>query len=128
MDVEQALAAQLEEAAKNRKAPKGLVDPLAWAVGIHDSDLEEYEPTMPWEEEPPTENQMAVLSRAGIWTERMTRGFAAKLIDRLSHRSAMGLATPKQVMLLRRLGNPNAELMTREQAGYVISQKIGGRS
>jgi superfamily II DNA or RNA helicase len=128
VDVEQALAAQLEEAAKNRKAPKGLVDPLAWAVGIHDSDLEEYEPTMPWEEEPPTENQLAVLSRAGIWTERMTRGFAAKLIDRLSHRSAMGLATPKQVMLLRRLGNPNAELMTREQAGYVIGQRIGGRS
>jgi superfamily II DNA or RNA helicase len=128
LDVETALAAQLEEAAKNRKAPKGLVDPLAWAVGIHDSDLEEYEPTMPWEEEPPTEAQLKALSQAGIWTDRMTRGFASKLLERLGRRAHLGLATPKQVILLRRLGNPNAETMTKDQAGYYIGQRIGGRS
>lgn len=128
LDVEAALAAQLEEAAKNRKAPKGLVDPLAWAVGIHDSDLEEYEPEMPWEDEPPTESQLKALSQAGICTDRMTRGFASKLLERLGRRAHLGLATPKQVMLLRRLGNPNAETMTREQAGHYIGQRIGGRS
>lgn len=128
LDVETALAAQLEEAAKNRKAPKGLVDPLAWAVGIHDSDLEEYEPAMPWEEEPPTAAQLKALSQAGIWTERMTRGFAVKLLERLGRRAHLGLATPKQVILLRRLGSPNAETMTKDQAGYYIGQRIGGRS
>lgn len=121
-DVEAALAAALEEARKNRKAPRGMVDPLAWAIGIHDSDLEQYEPTMPWEEQAATESQKRELGALGIWTEDLTRGFAERLIARVAARRACGLASPKQVMLLRQLGEPNAELMTKEQAGYIIGQ------
>lgn len=127
IDCEAALVKKLEEAAKNRKPPKGMVDPLAWAVGIHDSDLSEYEPTMPWEEEPPTEEQVKVLTKAGLWTEKLTRGFAGKLMDRLIKRAAMGLASPKQVMLLRQFQHPNAETMTIGQAGEYIGRRIGRR-
>lgn len=119
-DVEELLAARLAEAEKNKKAPKGMVDPLAWAVGIHDSNLTEYEATMPWEEEPPTAEQMTALKRWKIWTERMTRGYAGKLLERIELREKLGLATPRQVMLLRQRKNPNAEIMTKAQAGQEI--------
>jgi superfamily II DNA or RNA helicase len=125
-DVEEALAEQLKEAARNRKAPKGLVDPLAYAVGLHDSDLSEYEPTMPWECEPPTMEQLKALTEWGVWTEKITRGFAVKLLERIEERERLGLATPKQVRLLRQYGEPNADTMTKGEAGYRIG--LGTRS
>jgi superfamily II DNA or RNA helicase len=121
-DVEEALARQLVEAQRNRKPPRGYIDPLAWAVGIHDSNLMEWEATMPWHEEPPTEKQWAELQQCGLWTERVTRGFAVQLLERIAMRDKLGLATPKQVALLRRLKEPNADTMTRAQAAQVISQ------
>ncbi len=124
-DVEEALARQLAEARKMKKAPRGMVDPLAWAVGIHDSSLGQYEAAMPWEEEPPTVEQLKQLAEYGMWAENMTRGFAVKMLERLAAREALGLASPKQVMLLRRLGEPNADVMTKEQAGYFIGMRLG---
>lgn len=124
-DVEEALAERLREAQKLKKAPRGLVDPLMWAIGIHDSDLETYEATMPWEEEQPTAPQMVALKEWGVWTENMSRGYAVKLLGRIEYREQLGLATPKQVMLLRRLGEPNADTMTKGQAGYTLGQKLG---
>lgn len=126
-DVEEALAKQLIEAQKMKKAPKGLIDPLAWAVGIHDSDLSEYEPAMPWEEEPPTEEQRLELTGWMVWQENLTRGFAAKLLERLKQRDALGLATPRQVLKLRQFKEPNAETMTKEQAGAFLRRKMGRR-
>lgn len=127
-DAEKALVERLEASRKLLKAPRGLIDPLAWAVGIHDSDLGEYEPSMPWEEEPTLPEQMAALDEFGMWTQEMTRGFAAKLLERLERRKGLGLASPKQVMLLRKFGEPNAETMTLAQAGYVIGQKTTRRN
>lgn len=126
-DVEEALAERLKEAQKMKKAPRGLVDPLAWAVGIHDSNLEQYEPAMPWECEAPTLEQMKELTEWGVWTENMTRGFAEKLLERLAQREALGLASPKQVMKLRQFGEPNADVMTKAQAGYLLGQRLNGR-
>lgn len=123
-DVEEALAEQLREAAKNRKAPRGMIDPLAWAVGIHDSDLEQYEPTMPWEELPITPQQQHDLQGFGFWLEKINRGMAVRIIERLRLRRMAGLASPKQVMKLRQFGEANAELMTKEQAGYALGQLI----
>lgn len=123
-DVEELLAEQLKEAEKNRKAPKGMIDPLAWAIGIHDSDLSEYEAVMPWEEEAPTEVQVIALTEWGIWTDKLTRGFAVKLLERIEQREALGLATPKQVAKLRQFKHPNAETLTRGQAGRFLSSKF----
>lgn len=127
-DVEEALAEKLREAQKAKKAPRGMVDPLTWALGIHDSDLETYEPTMPWEEMDATEAQKRELGGAGIWTEGMKAGFATKLLERLATRRKLGLASPKQVMLLRHLGEPNADMMTKEQAGYALGRDLRRRA
>lgn len=123
-DVEEALVEQLKEAQKNRKPPRGIIDPLAWAVGISDSDLAEYEPAMPWEMDPATESQKRELGALGLWTEFMTRGFAVRLIDRIAKRRSLNLASPKQVMLLRQLGEPNADICTKEQASQIIAAKL----
>ena len=79
---------------------------------------------MPWEEEGPTAEQALRLTKAALWTERVTRGYAAKLIERLDAREALGLASPKQVALLRKFGEPNSDIMTKRQAGYFISQRM----
>ena len=124
-EVEELMAKRLEES-KRKKAPKGLVDPLAWAVGIHDSDLIEYEPAMPWEEEQPTSEQVAELTKWGLWGEGedMTRGFAGVLLERVRMRDALGLATPKQLRLLRRFGEPNADTMSKKEAGLFLGRRI----
>jgi superfamily II DNA or RNA helicase len=125
-EVEERMAERLREA-RRKKAPKGLVDPLAWAVGIHDSDLVEWEAVMPWEEEPATAHQVSILTTWGLWTEGegMTRGFASKLLDRVILRDKLGLATPKQVMKLKQLGEPNADVMTKAQAGAYLGRRFG---
>ena len=127
-NVEEALARQLAAAAKKRKVPRGLVDPLAYALALHDGALAEYEPTMDWEAEPAGPETVRVLTEIGLWTEGMTAGYAAALLERIAERKRLGLASPKQVMLLRRLGEANAEVMTREQAGYALSKRIGRRA
>lgn len=123
-DVEKLLAEQLEDSKKHRKAPKGLIDPLAWSIGIHDSNLSEYEAAMPWEEGSPTTAQLEELARFGMWEEGVTRGYAVRLLERLAERETAGLASPKQVALLRRFKHPNAETLTKAQAGYFLSKKI----
>lgn len=124
VDVEAALAESIAEALKTKKAPRGMIDPLAYAIGLHDSNLAEYEAAMPWEEEAPTAEQMAALEKWGVWTERVTRGFAVNLLERIAERDALGLATPKQVAKLRQFGEPNADIMTKEQAGIYLSRRF----
>lgn len=127
-EVEELMAKRLEES-KRKKAPKGLVDPLAWAVGIHDSNLVEWEAVMPWEEEPATAEQVAELTKWGLWAEGegMTRGYAGVLLERVRMRDALGLATPKQVQLLKRLGEPNADTMSKAQAGLFLGRRLARR-
>lgn len=128
VNVEEALARQLAEAAKKRKVPRGLVDPLAYALALHDGALAEYEPAMDWEAEPAGPETVRVLSEIGLWTEGMTAGYAAALLERIEERRRLGLASPKQVMLLRRMGEANADVMTREQAGHALAKRIGRRA
>jgi hypothetical protein len=127
-NVEEALARELAAAAKKRKVPKGMVDPLAYALAIHDGALAEYEPTMEWESGPVSAETVRVLTDMGLWTEGMTAGYAAALLERVAERKRLGLASPKQVMLLRKFGESNAEMMTASQAGYAITKKIGRRA
>lgn len=99
---ESALAAQLEEM---RKRKRQLVDPLQYALSICAEDLADYEPTYAWEMSPPSEKQLQLLERRGIFPDEVPNmGYASKLIDRLMARQQEGLATPKQIRCLERLG------------------------
>ena len=127
-DVEAALIEQLKEAQRDKKAPKGLINPLAWSIGIHDSDLSTYEPTMPWELDPPTEAQIDVLKRWKIYTENIRRGYAEQIIERIMDRSRRGMATPPQVMLLNKHRKAlekrglDVQLLTFDEASSLITQ------
>jgi superfamily II DNA or RNA helicase len=124
----ESLERKLAEAAK-KKAPKGLVDPVAWALALHDGDLSHWTPTTDAEAEPATEGQLRDLAEFGLWTEgeQMCRGYAAALLSRVAERRRLGLASPKQVAFLRRLGAPNADTMTAKEAGFFFSRRYGRR-
>jgi hypothetical protein len=103
---EEALARELK--ANQRKASR-TVDPLEFALSLHDSDLEEYEPIMPWQEAPASQKQLDTLARFGFDAARIpNRGFASMLLDKIIRRSRENLATPKQIKLLERYGYKDA--------------------
>jgi superfamily II DNA or RNA helicase len=102
---ERALARQLEE---QRRMKRKLVDPLQYSISIGADDLADYEPTYAWENEPPTEKQLAALEKWGIFSgDVKNKGFACMLMDRLVQRREAGLATPKQIRCLERYGFRN---------------------
>jgi superfamily II DNA or RNA helicase len=116
---EEALARELR--ANQRKAAR-TVDPLEFALSLHDSDLEDYEPDVPWKAAPPSEKQLATLARFGFAPERIpNKGFASMLLDRLFARSKQNLASPKQIKLLERFGYKAGE-MTFAQAKQKIDE------
>jgi superfamily II DNA or RNA helicase len=128
VNMAESLEKKLAEAAK-KKAPRGLVDPVAWALALHDGDLAQWTPTTDAEAEPATEGQLRDLLEFGLWTEgdAMCRGYAAALLRRVAERKRLGLASPKQVALLRKLGLANCDTMTAKEAGYFIGNRPWGR-
>ena len=128
VNMAESLERKLAAAAK-KKAPKGLVDPVAWALALHDGDLAHWTPTTDGEAEPATEGQLRDLAEFGLWAdgERMCRGYAAALLRRVAERKRLGLASPKQVALLRKLGAANADTMTSKEAGFLFSRRLGRR-
>lgn len=99
-----------------------LLDPLQYALSVNDDDLYDYEPEMPWESEPPTEKQLALLEENGF--DRSTipnKGYASKILDRMDQRYKAGLCTPKQMKFLQRYGYKNAGGWSRDAASATIS-------
>lgn len=113
-----------EEIAKNAKKKARVMDANEFALFVH-SDAAEYEPTMKWEGEAISEGQAKVLSRFGIDLDTITcKGHASRMIDLLVNRSRMGLASPKQMRLLRQLRHPHPETATFEQASLFLNRRF----
>ena len=98
---EESLRRELEE---QRRKKRSLVDPLQYECSTT---------ARKWEPEendlkallPPTDAQLRALEKAGIFSEAVScAGEASFILDTLSRRRAAGLATPKQIRLLERLG------------------------
>lgn len=86
-----------------------LLDPLQYALSVHDDDLQDYEPSMPWESQPATEKQLSFLEKNGFDpTTIINKGYAAKIIDKMEQRKKAGLCTPKQMKMLQRYGYENS--------------------
>lgn len=84
---------------KSRK----LLDPLQYALSVHDDDLQDYEPEMPWELAPATPAQIALLEKNGFDASTIpNKGYACKILDRMEQRRRAGLCSPKQMKLLQR--------------------------
>jgi len=122
---EQKLAQRLAEV---RHKPKGTFDALEFCLAIHDPQLATFVPTMSWHTEPATEAQLRILEKNGFWRESITgKGHATAILDRLFARRSLGLATPKQVNMLRKWGHANPELETFESASRWIDNALGAR-
>lgn len=99
---EEALAKQLEEM-KRRK--RKLVDPLQFEMSIQAEDLSSYVPSFGWEMGPPSKEQTNALEKFGIHPDDIDNaGKANLMLDRLNHRKAEGLTTPKQIRFLEQRG------------------------
>lgn len=111
---EEALRKRLEEAAK--KKPK-FVSAEDFAIQHDSLAVAEYEPTMPWESEPVTDKQLWHLKRAHIDAATVRgKGHATKLLGIMFGNQKLMLATPRQRGVMRRMGHPNAEMATADDA------------
>lgn len=109
---EEALAREL--AANKRKAGR-MLNPLDFALSLHDRDLEEYEPVMPWQAAPASEKQIETLAKFGFGPDTIKdKGFASLLLNKVIARSREYLATPKQVNLLKRWGVDGSPLSVKD--------------
>lgn len=106
--------------AKEKKKAK-FVDVLAFSLNADDKSLAQYEAEFVWEEQPPTEKQSEVLTKAGFDIDEVGgRGKASKLIDLLFSRRRQGLATPKQLRILKRMNIQNAANISFQEASKII--------
>lgn len=120
---EEALVRVLKEQQKKKRA---LVDPLQYEMSItKDGKCHEYEPN-PYnlsEQAPPSNAQLAMLEKAGIYpAEVKCSGHASKLIETINKRRAEGLSTPKQIRRLETYGFQNVGTWSFETANKLIGR------
>jgi superfamily II DNA or RNA helicase len=117
---ETALAKQL---AIKKRATGILIDPVEYAVSVHDASLADFEPTMPWHSQPMSFKQEQMLNSYGFDVKLVTcKGHASAIIDRLMTRNHMNLASPKQVRVLQRYGVKKPEQWTRKAASEFLDK------
>lgn len=103
------------------------VDAFDLATSLDRDDITFFEPKYKWQSDAISDAQMKILQSNyfDINDPRMCKGLACKIIDMIFQRRAMGLATPKQVRLMDRLGIPNVNRIKFDEAKRIISFKIG---
>jgi superfamily II DNA or RNA helicase len=112
----------------NRQRKGSVLDPLELAVSLNEAALADYVPVMKWQADAPTAKQLDVLEKFGLNTMSiLTKGHASLLLDRLITRRKHGLATPKQVRVLRRYGHQRPELATFEEAKAFLDARFANR-
>ncbi len=117
---EKALAEKLDEMKKRKKS---LVDPLQYEMSIQDEDLSGYVPSFGWEMSPPSDQQLAALSKFGIFPDEIgNSGKAALLLNKLQKRRAAGLTTPKQIRFLENRGFDHVGTWRFDEANRLITR------
>lgn len=113
-----ALAAEL--AAKARRKAR-LIDPLSYFVDADEMAAADFVPEFAWQREPATEKQIRLIENAGIDPTDMCKGQASLVIDSIFRRREQGLATAKQVRMLRQKGFSDPSQWTFDQASKVMT-------
>jgi type I site-specific restriction endonuclease len=112
-----------ERLAANRTRRASVLDPLELAVTLNEAALADYVPTMSWQSQAPSDKQLQVLANFGLDPQTiLSRGQASLLLDRLISRRKLGLATPKQVRVLRRYGHEHPETTTFHDAKVILEK------
>jgi len=117
-----------ERLSQNRTRRGSVLDPLELAVSLNEAALADYVPTMAWQAQSPTSKQLDVLTKFGLDTVGIqTKGHASLILDRLITRRKLGLATPKQVRVMRRYGHQRPETATFEEAKQFLDAQFANR-
>lgn len=131
LDMESDVAREREEALKreierNKKRIASSFNPLDFATTVHNMEIADYEPTMAWETQKPSDKQIALLAKWKFDPATITsKGLASKILDTCFKRMESGLATPGQLYWLRRMGHPSPETASKEAAGQFLDLKWG---
>jgi superfamily II DNA or RNA helicase len=124
-DRDRALAAAIRNNAQRRARR---IDILELELSFKAPGISDYEPTMLWHHEAPTERQLAYITRCGIDAQQIRcKGEASAVIDLLEKRRQLNLATFKQARLMRKLGHPKPHELTRTEAGIWITNRLRNR-
>ena len=103
-------------------------DALEFALSINDMDLADYVPTMAWHDHSVTAKQAELLARYDVDPATVScKGQASAIINKVFMRFDLGLATPKQVRMLRRFGHAQPALATFNEAKAFLDIHLGGR-
>ena len=116
-----------KEARKHARKQARVIDPLQWSVMVGDEALADFHPADNWESDAPTEGQISFLKKQGIDTEKIKyKGLAHKLIGRVVSRVNMGLATGRQLSLMRQLGldEHTCSTLTMKEAAIAIDHAM----
>jgi superfamily II DNA or RNA helicase len=114
-----------EKLAHNRDRQRNLFDAMEFAVGLRDVLLVEFEPTMAWHTEKPSQKQLAAIARFGIDPSSIqSRGHASAILDKMVKRSRMRLATPRQLRWLVKLGHPNPAIVSFDEANAFLTARF----
>lgn len=114
-----------EELRAKAKRKARTVDAMEFALSIDCEDLVDYEPELGWELRPVTPKQKRILEGAGFDAEEVAcAGRASKIIDLLFDRRERGLATPKQVRLLKKFRHPRPSLATFDEASEFLEARF----
>lgn len=106
----------------NANKKSKFIDPMEYALFLHDDLLEDYSPTFDWERESPTPKQLETLVRMKFDPRAIpNRGYASMLLNRIIARSSANLATPSQIKTLMSFGYDDAMGYTFEDASNLIS-------
>jgi superfamily II DNA or RNA helicase len=120
---EQRLADELR--ARSRRKARS-VDAMEFCLAVHAAT--DYEPECAWEKKPVSDAQRKLLERMGFDAASMpTRGQASRVLDIVFDRQRKGLATVKQLRMLKQMGHPSPETVTIRDASAWIGAKIPER-
>lgn len=119
---EEKLAEELKQQAKKKTK---VVDAVEFCLNVHAAAGADYEPTMKWESKPVSEGQRQALENMGIDLDSVKcMGHASKILDVLFSRRKLGLASPKQVRLLKQCKHPSPETATFTEAKDFLDIKF----
>lgn len=126
VDIEEKRADALRARMEAKQKKKGrVVDAIEFAMSCGDMETAEFQPEFGWEANPPSPKQLDALTRAGFDVDEITtRGQASKVLDLLFLRRQKGLATPKQLKLMKQHGHPAPAEATFDEASRWIDAKF----
>jgi superfamily II DNA or RNA helicase len=112
---------------KARKESR-VIDVMEYALDTKDVSLADFEASAKWEEAPASPRQLLLVKTFGIDPKSITcAGHAKAVIGKFLYRKKLALATPKQLIHLRRMGHPTPHMATEKEASAWLEKRWGKR-